>query len=489
VNARRVLAYLTEAGEPAAPASRGRSVLLPALCLALLLVVLVTVPVLLDAGRYCLHNLDLGIFAQALHLMSRGELNPWLSVHNVRAMSDHFEPILPLLSPAAARVDPRYALILMESAFVLAGCVPVLLMLRARLLTRGLALACIAAVFFNRGVVYALRFPVHPSTWSGLPLGLFCFFLLRRSRTGMVASLLFLLAFREEFAWVGLMAGSWFLWRERDRPLGWALLLLSLSWAAFAFVLRPLLWGDTILYGTALLGRALLSPLQTLAPYVTRTDSWARIADILLPLLPLAVWLRREGVPPNCVVLWAILPVLAIRFLGNAWWHHHAAPVFTGLLFVFLPSRPGLRPPRWVVLAMGILLLATNGGTLRKAFYAYSGIPHQQKCLPSADRIAAIEAGRSFLIRHPEGRALVQGNILPGLVRRPEVYQLAGTHPPGLHEFRYVFVEKPPSGDPYPLSYQRVAELVELWRGQPGSHVVQDDPHVFLAEGLFRTDR
>jgi len=103
--------------------------------------------------------------------------------------------------------------------------------------------------------------------------------------------------------------------------------------------------------------------------------------------------------------------------------------------------------------------------------------------------VQAIEAGRRFLLEQEEGRVLAQGNILPGLVRRPEVYQLAGTHPPGLHEYRFVFVEKPPSGDPYPLSYERVSELIGLWRERPGTRVILDDPHVFLAEGLFQTDR
>jgi len=354
----------------AADREQGKSIFLPALGLGLLLVALITVPVLLDAGRYCPHNLDLGIFSQAIHRMNQGELNPWLSVRNVRILSDHFDPILLALSPVATTVDPRFALILLETTFVLVGCIPILLMWRNRMLTRDLALVCIAYLFFNRGMVYALRFPVHPPTWAVFPLGLLCYYLLRRSRAGILGSLIFLLFFREEFVWLGLMAGIWFLWKRRDRPLGWALVLVSVSWASFAFVIRPLLWEDTIMYGTVLLGNVLLSPLRTLAPYFTGTDVWKRLVDLLLPLVPLAVWLRTEKTSPNYVVLWVLLPVLAIRFLGNAWWHHHAAPLCAGLLFVFLPSRPGLRPPRWVLLSMGIILLATNGGTFRKAFYA-----------------------------------------------------------------------------------------------------------------------
>ena len=65
----------------------GRSILLPAAGLGLLLILLVTVPVLVDAGRHCLHNLDLGIFAAFVGVLSAAILLPLMLRFGLLAMA------------------------------------------------------------------------------------------------------------------------------------------------------------------------------------------------------------------------------------------------------------------------------------------------------------------------------------------------------------------------------------------------------------------
>ncbi len=103
----------------------------------------------------------------------------------------------------------------------------------------------------------------------------------------------------------------------------------------------------------------------------------------------------------------------------------------------------------------------------------------------TSDRMAAIERGRAFLMAHRGGNALVEGNLVPRLVVRPYIYQVAGPHDRARLTFRYVFIEKPPHGLPWPVGIPEIERLLAEWRAAPGSRVIIDDEHVFLAEGTF----
>ena len=81
---------------------------------------------------------------------------------------------------------------------------------------------------------------------------------------------------------------------------------------------------------------------------------------------------------------------------------------------------------------------------------------------------------------------LVNGNLVPRLVTRPEVYQIAGPHDPAAHAFRYVFLEKPPRGITWPLTPDDYRRLLAEWRATPSVRLLIDDEYVFLAEGEFR---
>ncbi|MFN7684635.1 MAG: hypothetical protein ACK5QT_04395 [Oligoflexia bacterium] len=91
------------------------------ICVALsLFAILVATPVLLNWLRFCYNNFDLGIYSQALANISFADLNPWLSVRQIRIFNDHFDPVLVFFAPFARLIEPSLAAILIELAFVLA---------------------------------------------------------------------------------------------------------------------------------------------------------------------------------------------------------------------------------------------------------------------------------------------------------------------------------------------------------------------------------
>ena len=135
-----------------------------------------------------------------------------------------------------------------------------------------------------------------------------------------------------------------------------------------------------------------------------------------------------------------------------------------------------------------LLLLAVNAGPLKRSFRTVFLVDRDARCAPTDARLASIERGRQFLLDHPEGAALTQGNLTPRLVRRPEVYQVGDFHGPAVPEARYVFMEKPPHGLPYPSSVARFKALIAVWRTQAEQTII-DDEHVLLLKGRFAPDQ
>jgi hypothetical protein len=429
------------------------------------------------------HAFDLGIYSQAVYRLSWSDPNPWLTVRQIKIFNDHFEPILCVAAPWAKLIEPALAGVLVELLFVLASPLSVIWLWKRGVVGAGAAVVAIAYMLHNRGTVSAILFPFHPTTWAILPAAWLGATLLADRRRGVFLSLLVLFCCKQEFPLVGLMAAVAYAWRREFR---FALLLavFSAAWLLGVVYLRPLLLGPVHDY---LSGR-LLAP-EGLWASIER--GWrgfdARgVSHVLLPLVPLAGWViwRRQ-----CPALWLwvlLLPPLGLRFLGRAWMFHYMPPLVPLLVLGLVPLGSQVRLQRAVVVAVFALLVAVNGGFwMRSARFLVRDDPRDSRPWQS-ERLASIEWGRSFLKAHPEGDALLQGNLIPRLVTRPDIYQVAGLHEPAARWFRYVFIEQPPYGDPWPVTSADYGRLLAQWRWAPNTHVIIDDEHVFLAEGTFR---
>lgn len=211
----------------------------------------------------------------------------------------------------------------------------------------------------------------------------------------------------------------------------------------------------------------------------------SRLGSMVLLFVPVAVWAWRERLKPDWLLLALLLPMLGIRFLGMTWRLHYGAPVMAAALMVLLPLLAARRVPAWVLLATGVLLVTTNESNLRGALRTLRGEAFPAHCPADPARLASVKQGLELIAHAPEGKVPLGGNLLAHLAARDEVYTVGGLQHPGAHEYAYVLVEKPPHGDPYPATRERLAELLTLWRAQPGAEVLRDDGWVFLARGRF----
>ncbi|MBL9122165.1 MAG: DUF2079 domain-containing protein [Planctomycetaceae bacterium] len=438
------------------------------------------------------NNFDLGIYSRALYLLSWDDLNPWLTNRETRIFNDHFDPILLLAAPWAKLGEPARVAIWIEAVVVLATPLPILWLWRRRAIDAGTAAAATLYLLLSRGTLSAVDFPVHPTTWAMLPMTWLGAALLldRRWQVAIVLTLLF--ACKEEFPFVGVMLAAVLLWR-REWRFGVAVAAWTGIWLLFALVLRPYLLGE-VQHHASHRFVDLADPLAGITQAL-RDVNWQRIAHLLVPLAPLAGWTVLQRCRPDGMFWVLSLPLVLIRLLADAWTAHYLAPVAPLWLFGVLPRRvpecfavePNRRPfPSALVLLTAVILLTIAAGPLRRDV-AMVREPAVIEWAPrDPARLSAIARGREYLLTHRAGKALVQSNLIPRLVERPDVYQVAGSHNPAEHEFRYVFVEAPPHGDSWPASRDEYARLLSAWRAATGTTVIIDDGHVFLAEGRFR---
>jgi hypothetical protein len=473
----------------AIPAGDRRWLLLPGLLFTAYGLLLVA-PVIATAGRYCFSHYDLGIYSQALARLGWHDPNPWLTGRQIHVFNDHFDPILFLARLPALLVALPLAAVLAEAALVAGATAPLLVGWRRGWLAAPVAALGSALLLFNAATWEAVRYPVHPTTWAMLPMAWLVVAVHRRHLASTFLALNLLFACKEEFPFAGLALGAALL-AGRQRRLGGVVLVSALAWLAFDFVVRPrLLAGFTQPYGSGILAGMWTEPAGYWHRRLTAPGMWSRIGSLLVVLAPAGAWAAKARARPDWPVLALLVPVVAVRLVGMSWRHHYGAPLMAGAvvaLVLVLATRP---LPRWVALATLLLLITTNTGHLAQAgreLLQPRRFPRHCPALP--ERLAEVGQGLAYLRSHPEGAALVGGNLLAHLAHRDEVYTVGGPQAAGAHRYRYVLVEKPPWGDPFPASPERVGELVGGWRRAPRARVLLDTPHVFLAEGRFTHDR
>jgi hypothetical protein len=445
---------------------------------------LVIAPVWIRAAHYCFAHYDLGIYTQALARLSLTELNPWLTGRQVFIFNDHFDPVLFLARPFGAGLAQPWAGLAAEALFVFLGAAPLVwLAAKGRLGAGALGLAC-AMLLLNSGTVTALGFPIHPTAWAVLPL-VWLGVALHLGRRGMaLGALVLLFACKEEFPFVGVMLAAGLAWRG-ERRFALQVGVLTAAWLVLVFAVRPWLMGPTLGYGSGLFEGADAGLWPWLQARLTAPGMASRVGSMLLLFTPLSLWAWRERKGPDGMLLSLLVPMLAIRFLGMKWRFHYGAPLMAGAVVAWLPLLASRPLPVWVALATSAILVGTNEIPLRTAFQVFTRADaFPAVCPGQPERLASVRRGLELLAAHPEGRALLSGHLLAHIPGRDEVYTVGGPQPEGL-AYRYVLVEKPPHGDAYPASAERVGELIAHWRLQEGTQVLRDDAHVFLAQGRF----
>jgi hypothetical protein len=442
----------------------------------LLFILLVWIPVEAAFHAWCFNNFDLGIYAQAIHEISLSNPNPWLSVRNINLFRDHFEPVFFLLLPFKALMSPALLAIRMDMLAILtASLAPMWLGLR-KLVSPEVALVSATIVLLSPLTLDAAYFSAHPGTWSLAPLAWMLAFLFAGMDKAAFLMFFLTLICKEEYPVVGFMLGVAMILKGRKRT-GLAFSILSVIWAVGVFLVRPVLLGPSDFHTNT------VSNVEG-AQFFHHLDGLKILLQRNLELLvPIGVLLYGRGPAPGlkrmAVPMAVLLTVLAIRYAGGYWGNHRVAPLGVASAFFVIYWLCNMSIPARTLKVFAVSILALSFADLELGSRYWLGKPFKKHCVPSEGRLASLAKAADYLKANVDGAVLAGGNLIPPMVDLPGIGHLGDTQ---ATEFKYLFVEKGPQRNPWPISPEEFSKVEQSWRGNPKSRVIQDDEYVLLME-------
>jgi hypothetical protein len=439
------------------------------------------IPVERAHAAFCFNNYDLGIYGQALMLLSLENLNPYLSTRDIRLFNDHFDPVLFLFAPLTKLVEPSLLAIRVEMmAIILASTAPIWLWWN-RHISKVQMLAVFFVILFSPMSLMAAFYPSHPGTWALAPLAwLLASIYSKRDRLAITMLVLLLLC-KEEFPIVGGLLGGILILQNRKR-VGFWIFLISVVWSSAVFLLRPIFLGKSDYYTSAMLAATGITGVGT--------TTWLfPLSEVLLWIfIPVFVLRARKNFSFNslrsdswllvCLALISLL--IAIRIIGGYWGNHRAAPlaVLAGFMLIGANDQmsESLRSRR-LLFCVSVLAIALP--YLELGSRAWMDKPFKKHCPPSPGRIEALNEVVSYLSSVGATRVLAGGNIVPHLVHLPGVAQIGATK---ARDFRFFVVEKAENRNTWPISSGEMKRIESEWRERPGVSVLRDDQYVVLFE-------
>ena len=466
-----------------------------AIVLSTTLLALLPLAVNIKAITFNCHNaMDFGIYQQAIYDISLDNLNPFISVRKINILNDHFDPVI-FLAALFTKVAGQgfIQLLVFEWAFLLGLLLSILWFFRKEDSPLMASWPYLLSTVMAKLLLYPLLFPIHPTTWSCLPLFWITHFILTNKRSGIFWGTLILCFFRESFAFALLPLGLFYT-LKKEWALGLGIVGFSFLFVAFELHFREFLLGPTIGYGGDFIRPLMENPIhffmnillnldfkvffQFLYPFIfvfayglTKMERKRQLAHKLMPLLIL------------------LAPLLFLQLYRNTIAFHYGSQ-FAG---IFLGTIVSLRlfdhfTPRATALGL-LLFLASSLGTYTKSLRALvlSEFSNDGKrCQVSLEKLADSHLIRKTVATIPkENIILATGGVIPFILWPNKTVDHFMGYSGAKDFYDYILLEVYNSGHTYPAKDHDVQGVLRRCRPL-ATEVIVDNEYYFFARGEFR---
>ena len=417
---------------------------------------------------------DLGIFDQAVWLLSRFEVPASTIGGHANIFGDHFHPILVSLVPLYWIAPAPETLIVVQSILLAVSAIPVCLLLRTRL-PNGPALALTATYLFFWGMQCTAWFDFHEIAFAPLLIACALLGMERRRWTLFWIACAILMLVKEEMPLFVATLGVYMM-ATGERRHGRLALIIGVAVTAVVFgVVFPSLNDVGEWKNGSLFSGVLTQPWRIPIILVTPPEKLRTVLYWLLPFLFL---------PLRSPLGLLLVPTALSRLLSahpNHWSvGSHYAAVMSPLLVVsagdgLMRLTRGLRDPqsrrRYIALAVGAMLviaaLLPGHQPVNRIFAAKHYRPVRFKA-DAARALAVIPAGASVVAQSP---------IVPHLSHRAEIFVLDARAP----DAAYV-IAAPDDVSPWPLERpDDIRHLIDERRARGYRPVFQEGNWIVLA--------
>ena len=414
--------------------------------------------VLLFSGNYlklvsgCVHATDFSIYQQAIYDINFfNNLNPYITIRNLKIFNDHFDPILLLASPFAWLFSyESWALLLFEFLWFLSVIVVALTNLKDySIRDRLLAVLCI---ILSKGLLSGLVFPIHPSTWAMLPFFLISMFLCQKNKTGVLVSGMALCLFKESFPFAVIALGIFLLTWDGWKRQSVILIIVGIIFQIFNFHFRSIWLGGVESYGSTILNSQLFTKIIN--------NDYVPLLKIIYPFAPFFYLLFfkeriiKQYRDPFFAVLFLIAPLLAIHLIsGN--FHLQYGPQFIAPLLAVLFFHPKVNFSKLSSKLKIVTVLLFLGSSISIYTKEFNLVVRRKspRCSTTSEHRENLRNLKQFFIALDKPVVLATGGLVPSImIPEAKIYQ-AGLYSKKISFYDYAFIATPKTSNSYPFDY------------------------------------
>ena len=374
---------------------------------------------------------DLGIFDQALWNAANGNMLLSSLKGNINLLGDHFEPVLFVLVPLY-KVWPNAAVLLITQSLLLSLSVfPLYLIAKDKLSSRPLILAFIVSFMLSRPLRGVALSDFHPECFILLFSFWAYYFLIKKKNVLLLVSVFFMLACKEDAAFLVSAIGLYAAIFEKRRGLGVLLFIIGIAaWILETKFIIPAFnparvypYMDRLPFGTtyaANLKTVILEP-ALLAKLFLNNAKISYCLKFLGPLAFLPLLSPRHYILIAVPLLRNILPIDP-NFSG----HYNISSQYTAAIipFVYIAaiySAANLaarlkqtKAPLWIAIFIILTSLFYYGKTDAHKFRRFMTTIKENRTLEKISYLKQIP---------PEASVSTNFNLVPHLSHRKYIYQ------------------------------------------------------------------
>jgi len=374
---------------------------------------------------------DLGIFDQAIWNAANGNMLVSSLKGNINLLGDHFEPVLFVLVPLYKVWSSAAVLLIAQSLILSLAVFPLYLIAKAKLSSRALVLAFIASFMLSRPLRGVALSDFHPECFILLFSFWAYYFLIKKKNGLLLVSVLFMLACKEDTAFLVCALGLYAVIFEKRRGLGVLLFVLGIAaWILETKFIIPAFnparvypYMDRLPFGTtyaANLKAVILEP-ALLGKIFLNNAKISYCLKFLGPLAFLPLLSPRHYILIAVPLLRNILPVDP-NFSG----HYNISSQYTAAVipFVYIAAIYGaanlaarlkhIRAPFWIAIFILLTSVFYYGKTDAHKFRRFMITIKENRTLKKISYLKQIPADASVSANF---------NLIPHLSQRKYIYQ------------------------------------------------------------------
>ncbi len=426
------------------------------------------------------YTMDFGVYHNAIiEIGTKKNWNPYIGFRDVKIFSDHVDPIIipfALLSPFfdysyawSLSIEVLFYLFFLALIF---GQIKNLSLIDFSLL--------LLLVTFNRGIVSAIGYQIHPSTWSLVPMLYVLWAIRKNDIKHILISTIILNTFKEIFPFCGFFLGLSYFIFQKERKWGGVLMIIHLAFLLFNFKYRSYFFG----------------PSYSHFPDIFTAYQHFNVKDFLKICYPSVFLLfyctkgllRDKKVSELCHILSIYLPLLGIHILAGKSYYHYG--VFIGapilIYFVILKDRYIKEMPLKAKYMTLVLILLAGMGRFTKPLKAIKNhIASWDQKEKNRDNLKDLQ---KLIIQESDNNSYPHIMGTPGLITtlmKPGAYYYQyGDYSKIQEHFDYLIFGKTRNSNIYPLTVEQSLKIIDQCRPFVQELLFENDDY-FFAKGPF----